>query len=250
MCLFIWHNVPQIAGVNTDRLGKMQEKTKDKIEAVGGLALETVAYAVPFIGTPLGLVVGKRLAAAEARRMQDQVKQLSQDLADAIEAGTIGFDVLDSDEFAAQFRFVARELLETTEHEKRERLRQALVRGAQKKWQPWAYRYIRIISRLEEPHMEAFSVLRELGGERGNKPVFNGTERVKRHFSALGMQKPEPYYRILFEQLAAEGLVQIDTPSRSAQSSQSGSFLKITKSGLYFWSFLVGRPKVEDESDS
>lgn len=228
----------------------MQEKTKDKIEAVGGLALETVAYAVPFIGTPLGLVIGKRLAAAEARRVQDQFNQISQDLADAIEAGTIGFDALENEGFVENFRFVARELLETAEHEKRDRLRQALVRGAQKKWQPWANRYIRIIARLEEPHMEALAVLRELGGEAGNKPVFNGTERVQRRFSALGTQKPEPYYRVVFEQLAAEGLVQIDAPSGTSDSAPRGSFLKITKSGLYFWSFLAGRPGAEGTSDS
>ncbi|MBG6217011.1 hypothetical protein IWX75_001465 [Arthrobacter sp. CAN_A6] len=235
----------------------MREETKDKIEAGGAWALESVAAVVPVIGGPMAIAINKTLAAAESRRVQNQILELHQLLGDALESKRIGLDALEKDEFLANLHFVIRQLQETTEANKRARLKHALVVGAESKWMSQAERLTRIIARLEEPHILALCAFYDIAEAKFAR-VREGTLLVLKKLSTDGFNRSENYYKVLFEQLASEGLVVIDSPaelaaqlekgrarrlakgwSRDDESQQlQGSTLKLTGQGINFVRFL------------
>ena len=235
----------------------MQEKTKDIIEAVESWGFESALALIPGVGTSLALASAKILAVAEARRVQKQITELSQLLQNAIDDGLVGLQALESDAFLANLHFVVRQLQETNDAEKRDRLKRALVAGATRRWKDNGERFTRIIARIEEPHIEALGALDEISGTSkmgvGTRQtrVLNGTVKVMRRLSAAGKQRPEGYYRILFEQLSAEGLVVINGEAEildqitgevimqeKKASLKQGMSLKITGTGSHFIHFL------------
>lgn len=228
----------------------MQESTKDKLEAAGAVALESIASIVPIIGTPLALGIGKQISAANDRRVQNQISELHQLLADAVAAGSIGIGALATDEFLANLHFTVRQLQETGNRDKRERLKHALVTGTRNKWKNDAEHFIRIAARLEEPHVEALSAFYEIANKKTSK-ILNGTVLVMKYVSAKGYQRSENYYRVLFEQIAAEGLIIISGESKPLNqvtgkvisqeekaALKQGSSLRLTGTGLMFIRFL------------
>lgn len=238
----------------------MKEETKDKIEAGGAWILESIASAVPVIGTPLALAINKTIAAGDARRVQIQIADLSRLLEEAIEDGRIGLASLETDEFLANLHFVIRQLQETNESEKRARLQHALVTGAESKWVSQAERFTRIVARLEEPHIQALAAFNEIA-EGTPRRVRHGLVLVLKKLSEAGFQRSENYYRVIFEQLAAESLIVIGSPAELAAQmqrsrernggdgqpnvspgqEQEGSTLKMTGLGLNFLTFLRKR---------
>lgn len=229
----------------------MQEKTKNKIESGGAWLLESVASAVPIIGTPMALAINKAIAVADAQRVQDQIEELHQLLATAIEDRRIGVESLTTDEFLANLHFIVRQLQETTAADKRARLKHALVTGAERKWRSKAEQFTRIISRLEEPHIEALAALYEIA-DGTHRRIKDGTILVQKKRSSAGIQRSESYYRVLFEQLAAENLVVVNGLSRvtgerhpmdrspEQARERHGSSLKLTNTGISLFTFLRG----------
>lgn len=235
----------------------MRESTKDKIETSSAWLLESATSAIPIIGPPMALAINKIIAAGDARRVQNQIAELHQILGTAVEAGSIGLPALESDEFLANLHFVIRQLQETSQADKRDRLTHALVTGAQRKWASQAEQFTRIIARLEEPHILALSAFYEIAGGT-HRRVWDGTVLVLKKLSARGIQRSENYYKVIFEQLAAESLIVIDSlaetadqrqrfhqredndrqPEQELRPDRSGSTLKLTNTGMSFLAFL------------
>lgn len=232
----------------------MQEKSKDRVEAVATWGLESTLALIPGVGTSLAMAFSRSLAVADAERVQRQIRDLYETLDRAIREGRIGSDALKSEAFLANIHFVIRQLQETSDATKQARLKHALTTGATRRWKNYGELFTRIITRVEEPHIEALGALitvsRGVGVKRQPR-LLNGTVKVMKHLSEKGVQRPEGYYRILFEQLSAESLVVVngesdvlDQVTGKAVSSEEkarlnqGVSLKATATGAKFVRFL------------
>lgn len=232
----------------------MQDKSKDRYEAGAAWALESTLSLIPVVGPAVGLALAKTIAVADAERVQGQIKELYQLLSDATDNNRIALAALQTDEFLANLHFVIRQLQETSEVNKRSRLKRALVTGAERRWLKKAEQFTRTVARIEEPHIEALVSLYEIA-DGTHRRVRDGTVLVQKKRSVEGFHRSENYYKMIFEQLAAEGLVVIDSPAEQLAREQryrpragspeesfneepEGSTLKLTNTGISFLAFL------------
>ena len=227
----------------------MRETTKDLVETVSSSVLEAAVSAIPIFGAPLAIGLNKAMSIAESRRVQQLIDELSHDLEKAISDGRIGdpLSALSSDEFLANLHYVVRAAQETSDAAKRQRLRTALIHGTNRKWRYTAGPFTRLVDRLDEAHVVALSCFYEVAGGT-HRRVLDGVRLVQRKLSQDGKQRPESYYLALFQQLAVEQLISVDTSASLREDEPNTGYyanevrqstsLKLTNRGMQFLDFL------------
>ena len=239
----------------------MDDKSLRKVESMTATGAEMVASLIPGVGGPLAILINRAAAARSEDITKKLIEELRCEFEEAYAKGWITnpVEALSSEEFITNARFVIRTSQETSDLDRRKRLRRALVQGARSKWRNDAELFTRIAARLEEDHMVVLRILHDLT-DRKMRLLPNGVSCVQRQMNEENAPRRDPvsYVRSLALQLQAERLLRLDSQTilpeeKDDEGASTGFFgtipqldesLKLTNRGVQFIRFIS-----VDESD-
>ena len=219
----------------------MDERWKDRVEAIGAIAVEAGISAIPGVGGPVAVIANRAFALKDQQRTQRILSQFEEDIEELKIRGNAQTAFLDSEEFLAGLHVLVRAANETSSESKRTLLRNALLNEyvvrEPRKYPP---QFVRLIAAYQAEHVELLNDLASVVAETG-RVVENPAWKLGEIAKDAG-RPADPFLKNFLDDLVRDGLIGVSEESQRdarppvyprtyATVSQLGhSFLQYVKS--------------------